>query len=969
MKWSIQIVRPSTYNVESTSVLVHFPTGRYLFNCAEGTQRLSFENKVRVSKLSAVFLTRVDWSSMGGLPGMLLTLADSGSRNLTISGGHNLTHALAATRHFILRSEMGIRVNEMRDGDAAAVYKDENLKVTPVHIYPDNYKVTKSELGPDESEDAKTRKTLVARSLGTQQPQLTAAEKRKNKKEASQQQQQQQQKKKGYYDEPCDGASIEQKLQMLERQQLEDARMKKRARSPEQNSRPTQPSDMLLPKTAPSPASICFIAEGPEVPGKFDVQAAKALGLKQGPLYGKLTRGESVTAPDGSIIHPWQCVGPARLSGIFIIIDCPAPAFIDSLVNRPQFAPYLDICSDEKSADLQKRLLLIVHSLGPGVAQDKRYKDWVARFPAHVRHMVSAPEYVPDDNPFQRHLRVQAAMAVIDPATYVLPQSADKPRLPIKSFIDGENAIIPQSLMTFDIEPKPQLDCSKAQKIQSSEAMLKWARDRAGLLDKDLLQPASQPSQDADQKDVAGIKVTSNGASKDELIVCPIGTGSSVPSIYRNVSANIISVKGYGGIVLDCGESTVSLLKRFLGYPERNSYNTRIDLCYTEFVSSLKLLYISHMHADHHLGAILLLHEWNQLTKDLDTKPRLSIVAPARFMAWIEDFSGVQDLGLDRIDFISCHNIRLLHDQGQQSASYFKTNTTPVSANTDANVKTVKRDLGLTDLATCSVIHCPWAYGLSITHESGWKLVYSGDTRPCTNLVTLGRHGDRLPTVLLHEATHSDDLIKDAMAKRHTTVSEAVAMALGMGAENLLMTHFSQRCISLPRWSATKAKEHSVPRYGNLYQYSHGKSSANLSSVEGEEEEEDVSEDVDVDDAPAPLDDAHEAEEALLRELSDSQSDVEDSDSVASEQSQDILDCLNIATAFDMSAYAPSDIARYRFNTRQLRKVLREEIRLFIAEENEAEIKEEIDSGKKSVDTKTSKKKENGAKSKNQQSK
>ncbi|KAJ2596943.1 hypothetical protein H4R99_004708 [Coemansia sp. RSA 1722] len=922
MKWSVQIVRPSTYNVESTSVLVHFPTGRYLFNCAEGTQRLSFENKVRVSKLSAVFLTRVDWSSMGGLPGMLLTLADSGSRNLTISGGHNLTHALAATRHFILRNEMGIRVNEMRDKDVAAAYKDENLTVTAVHIYPDGYEATSRELGADESEDAEVRRRLVARSLGTQQPQPTAAEKRKSKKEASRQQQLQQQKKKGYYDEPCDGASLEQKLQMLEKQQQMDAaRMKKRARSPEQTPRPTHASDLVLPRTEPTPASICYIAEGPEVPGKFDVQAAKALGLKQGPLYGRLTRGESVTAPDGSTVHPWQCVGPARQSGIFIIIDCPTTAYVDSLVNNPRFTPYLDACSDdgEKSMALQKRLLLVVHSLGEGVAQDGRYREWAARFPKHVRHMVSAPEYVADDNPFQRHLRVQAAMSVIDPLAYVLPQSSDKPGLSIRSFMDSSNAIVPKSLMTFDVEPKPQLDSSKVLRIQSPEEMLQWAQGRAGV-DKDL-----QTS-----KEAMGVKVAGN--DKDQLVVCPIGTGSSVPSIYRNVSANIISVPGYGGIVLDCGESTVALLKRFLGHPERNPYNKRINLCYTEFVCSLRLLYISHMHADHHLGAVLLLHEWNQLTKRLDEKPRLSVVAPARFLSWIEDFSGVQDLGLDRIDFVSCHSIRLLHDQ--QDAAGRKD---------CANVAKIKRDLGLADLATCSVIHCPWAYGLSMTHTSGWKLVYSGDTRPCANLVTLGRHGNKPPTVLLHEATHSDDLIQDAIAKRHTTVSEAVAMALGMGAENLLMTHFSQRCLSLPRWSAAKAKEHGVPRYGNLYRYSIGQSDAQSSvatedAVDEEEQQENVEET-----GSAGDDDAHEAENVLLRELSEPLSDAEDADSVASEQTQDILDHLSIASAFDMSAYAPADIARYRFNTRRLRKVLREEIRLFIAEENDAANTEQKD--------------------------
>ncbi|KAJ1888591.1 hypothetical protein LPJ66_008496, partial [Kickxella alabastrina] len=704
MKWSIQIVRPNTHNVESTSVLVHFPSGRYLFNCSEGTQRLSFENKVRVSKLSAVFLTRVDWDSMGGLPGMLLTLADTGAKNLTISGGHNLTHALAATRHFILRNQMGVRVNELRDGDAAAVYKDENLKVAPVHIYPDGYMVTDREWGADESEEATTRKMLVARAFGQQQPQSAAAADKKKKKSPAVQQ-----KKRGYYNEPCDGASIEQKLQEIENQhQLQQQRkqevgMKKRARSPDHNSRQAQISDLALPKTEPTPVALCYISEGPEVPGKFDVNAAKALGLKAGPLYGKLTRGESVTTADGTVIHPSQCVGPARLSGIFIIIDCPTPAYINSLVTSPRFFPYLN-ASDDTHAETRERLLLVVHSLGSGVAQDERYKAWVKRFPVHVRHMVSAPEYVPDENPFQRHLRVQAAMAAIDPQTYVLPQSASEPELSVRSFIDSENVTVPSSLMVFDMEPKPQLDCSKVQNMITPQEMLKMATLKAASQQRSPKDRATE-SHDHSVSISSSVNSSSDG---DELIVCPIGTGSSVPSIYRNVSANIVSVRGYGGIVLDCGESTVSLLKRFLGYPKRNAYNTRVGLNYTEFVSSLKLLYISHMHADHHLGAILLLHEWHQLTKSLASKPRLSVVAPARFMAWIEDYSGVEDLGLDRLDFVSCHNIRISYDQAAGGVHF----RNGIPAYTQTNLDKIKADLGLTDMATCSVIHCPWAYGL-----------------------------------------------------------------------------------------------------------------------------------------------------------------------------------------------------------------------------------------------------------------
>ncbi|KAJ2081821.1 hypothetical protein GGI16_007423, partial [Coemansia sp. S142-1] len=158
MKWYAQIVKPSTHNQQSTSVLVQIDSQRYLFNCGEGTQRLGFENKIRMSKLSAIFLTRIDWETMGGLPGMLLTLADSGMGDLTVCGGYNLTHVLAATRHFIMRDRMGLRVNEMLDGDATAAFQDKNLQVKPVFIYPVGYKVLKHELGPNESAEAQARR-------------------------------------------------------------------------------------------------------------------------------------------------------------------------------------------------------------------------------------------------------------------------------------------------------------------------------------------------------------------------------------------------------------------------------------------------------------------------------------------------------------------------------------------------------------------------------------------------------------------------------------------------------------------------------------------------------------------------------------------------------------------------------------------------------------------------------------------
>lgn len=40
---------------------------------------------------------------------------------------------------------------------------------------------------------------------------------------------------------------------------------------------------------------------------------------------------------------------------------------------------------------------------------------------------------------------------------------------------------------------------------------------------------------------------------------------------------------------------------------------------------------------------------------------------------------------------------------------------------------------------TVPVDHCPQAYGLVLTHIQGWKIVYSGDTRPCLALIKAGK--------------------------------------------------------------------------------------------------------------------------------------------------------------------------------------------------------------------------------------
>lgn len=77
---------------------------------------------------------------------------------------------------------------------------------------------------------------------------------------------------------------------------------------------------------------------------------------------------------------------------------------------------------------------------------------------------------------------------------------------------------------------------------------------------------------------------------RESLELVLLGTGAAMPSKYRNVTATYLDFFDKGGMLVDCGEGTYGQLLRKYG-PKAN-----------EIIRTLRLVWISHIHADHHVG-------------------------------------------------------------------------------------------------------------------------------------------------------------------------------------------------------------------------------------------------------------------------------------------------------------------------------------------------------------------------------
>uniref|UniRef100_A0A8C2CPG2 Zinc phosphodiesterase ELAC protein 2 n=1 Tax=Cyprinus carpio TaxID=7962 RepID=A0A8C2CPG2_CYPCA len=247
-----------------------------------------------------------------------------------------------------------------------------------------------------------------------------------------------------------------------------------------------------------------------------------------------------------------------------------------------------------------------------------------------------------------------------------------------------------------------------------------------------------------------------------------LGTGSSLPMKIRNVSGTLVNISSSQSLLLDCGEGTFGQLCRH--------YGDDVD----EILSRLSTIFVSHLHADHHTGLIHLLLERERALNSLGKAfSPVYLIAPVQIMMWLNQYHDHCQQILSQIKYFLCDGAEI------------------PTVETKSFIQAVLKKNDLLKFQTCYVRHCKNAFACSLTHQSGWQLVFSGDTMPCDAVVNIGKNA----TLLIHEATLEDGMEEEACEKRHSTTSQAIGIGMKMNAEFIVLNHFSQRYAKIPLFS------------------------------------------------------------------------------------------------------------------------------------------------------------------------
>ena len=719
---SVEIITTPTSDTPGSALVLDFADRKYLIgNIHEGFSRAVTEGGVRLSRVTDIFITgRTEWKSIGGLLGTVLTAADirksvveqkvaswrerevtgkvsekghrartrksssldrsiegqvakiddeSANSAFTIHGGINITHSLAAARKFIFRRGMPLRVDEFQESsqrrDSDREWKpdwvDERVRVWSMAIAPSENVERGSPLTSESplkrryedfvepetnavmetvkganlasadssTEDQKVRALTVAHMFDSawrsdQLEEVSLAALRLPVTAKLFIRDQITQEIRPYSGPMPDGVKSVTAVKVLVRKPWPGALIRQ------------------LPSTKPSKVAMSYIFRNHTQRGKFQPEKAKLLNVPAGPLWGELSQGRSVQSTDGHTISPDMVLLDAREGSGFAVVDLPSREYIRNLVERPEW----------QAPAVMNGVEMIMWILGPGVGQDEQLQDFMCRH-GNLRHIISSPDYCPNRISFDSGASGAIQLHQINPVQYPIPVHDNAPPIQLGQSGYGQNRNVEfiQARRGVKLMLTPSVYFND-QIIPSLNTVRVLER-----IPPDVLKLAMAARETIDSKSCQEEILGQNIPSPDAEIIC-LGTGSAMPSKYRNVSSTLLRVPGSGSYLLDCGENTLGQLRRIYRPKQLR-----------ELLRDLKLIWISHLHADHHLGLPSVikawyeeLHGWKaenpqdpttlltnhgaEAAERISESDSLILVSSLRQHAYLQEYSEVEDIGL-----------------------------------------------------------------------------------------------------------------------------------------------------------------------------------------------------------------------------------------------------------------------------------------------------------------------------------
>lgn len=244
-----------------------------------------------------------------------------------------------------------------------------------------------------------------------------------------------------------------------------------------------------------------------------------------------------------------------------------------------------------------------------------------------------------------------------------------------------------------------------------------------------------------------------------------LGTGCAIPSKYRNVSA-ILYQNEDSAILMDAGEDTITQLYRLHGS--------------LDAFRKLKVIYISHNHADHMLGVAA-------VVKSL-INPVL-IIAPRDVKEYLAYF-GVISTEISPNDQVVLRNPVSIITTDFIKAKEHSFYRRPREGDLDVTDYIQRICIEDFEIIICGCRHSKSSISVAITDKhNGKKISYSGDTEPSELFSIIARESD----VMIHEATFEESLVAEARRRLHSTDTEALLVFEKSESKKLLLTHISNR--------------------------------------------------------------------------------------------------------------------------------------------------------------------------------